>query len=87
MAFDDEGRILALRDRMLLDCGAWNPISLVTSHNTTSHLMGPYKIPNYRMEAKVVVTNKVPNAPYRGAGRPEAVFVMERLIDLIADPT
>ena len=85
VAFDDEGRILALRDRMLLDCGAWNPISLVTSHNTTSHLMGPYKIPNYRMEAKVVVTNKVPNAPYRGAGRPEAVFVMERLIDLIAD--
>ena len=85
VAFDEEGHILALRDRMLLDCGAWNPISLVTSYNTISHLMGPYKIPNYQMESKVVVTNKVPNAPYRGAGRPEAVFVMERLIDLIAD--
>ena len=46
---------------------------------------GPYKIENYALAAQVVATNKVPNAPYRGAGRPEAALVMERLVDLIAN--
>jgi carbon-monoxide dehydrogenase large subunit len=53
-------------------------------YNTAAHLPGPYRIPHFSIEARVAVTNKVPNAPYRGAGRPEAVQVMERLIDLIA---
>ena len=85
VAFDAEGRILALSDKLLVDCGAWNPLGLVTASNTASHMMGPYKIPNYRVEATVVATNKVANAPYRGAGRPEGVMVMERIIDLIAN--
>ncbi len=41
-------------------------------------------MPNYEIAITIVATNKTPNAPYRGAGRPEAAFVMERLIDLIA---
>ena len=52
--------------------------------NTIGHMMGPYRVPHFDASAVVVVTNKGPNAPYRGAGRPEGVFVMERLIDLIA---
>jgi aerobic carbon-monoxide dehydrogenase large subunit len=48
------------------------------------HLTGPYRIENFTAAGKVVVTNKVPNAPYRGAGRPEAAFAMERTIDLVA---
>src|SRR5215510_2306872 len=84
VAFDDTGRILAVRDRFALDCGAWNPIGAGLAYNTAAHLLGPYKVDHYFMEGRVVCTNKVPNAPYRGAGRPEAVFAMERLVDLIA---
>ena len=84
VAFDDDGGILALRDAYIVDCGAWNPIGSGVAYNTAVHLTGPYKIENLAASAKIVVTNKVPNAPYRGAGRPEAAFAMERTIDLIA---
>jgi carbon-monoxide dehydrogenase large subunit len=83
-AFDEQGRISALRDRFLLDNGAYNPMGLTDAYNTAAHLQGPYKIPNLSVTGTCVSTNKVPNAPYRGAGRPEAVFVMERCIDAIA---
>src|SRR3989441_447597 len=83
-AFDEEGRILAFRDRFLLDNGAYNPMGLTDAYNTAAHLQGPYKISNFSVTGTCVSTNKVPNAPYRGAGRPEAVFVMERSIDTIA---
>jgi aerobic carbon-monoxide dehydrogenase large subunit len=84
VGFDDDGRILALRDDYIVDCGAWNPIGSGVAYNTAVHLTGPYKIENLAVSGKIVVTNKVPNAPYRGAGRPEAAFVMERVVDLVA---
>ncbi len=84
MAFDDSGHILAFRDRMIMDCGAWNPVGIAIPYNTASHMPGPYKIEHFAVDARVVVTNKVPNAPYRGAGRPEAAQVMERMMDLVA---
>ena len=84
VAFDGDGRILALKDRFLLDNGAYNPMGLTDAYNTSAHLQGPYRIPNLAVAGTCVATNKVPNAPYRGAGRPEAVFVMERCIDRIA---
>ncbi|HEX7112871.1 MAG TPA: xanthine dehydrogenase family protein molybdopterin-binding subunit [Mizugakiibacter sp.] len=84
IAFDGEGRILALRDRFIVDCGAWNPLGVAVVYNTAAHLPGPYRIPHLDIEARVASTNKVPNAPYRGAGRPEAAQVTERLMDLVA---
>ncbi len=84
IAFDDQGRILAFSDSFVVDCGAWNPLGVAVVYNTAAHLAGPYKIEHFSVEARVAATNKVPNAPYRGAGRPEAVQVMERLMDLIA---
>src|SRR5277367_2050890 len=45
---------------------------------------GPYVVPAYRLETIVVLTNKVPTTPVRGAGRPQAVFAMERLLDRVA---
>ena len=83
-AFDHDGRILGVRDRFLLDNGAYNPMGLTDAYNTAAHLQGPYRIPSLAVTGTCVATNKVPNAPYRGAGRPEAVFVMERCIDRIA---
>src|SRR5438477_5494711 len=84
IGFDDDGHILAIRDDYLVDCGAWNPIGSGVAYNTAVHLTGPYKIENLAASGRIVVTNKVPNAPYRGAGRPEAAFAMERTIDLVA---
>jgi carbon-monoxide dehydrogenase large subunit len=84
VGFDDTGRILALRDSFVVDCGAWNPIGAGIAYNTAAHLPGPYKIGAIAIDARIVATNKTPNAPYRGAGRPEAAFAMERIIDLIA---
>src|SRR6516162_149448 len=84
VGFNDEGRILVLRDRFIVDCGAWNPIGAGVVYNTAVHLPGPYKIDAIAIDARIAATNKVPNAPYRGAGRPEAAFAMERIIDLVA---
>jgi carbon-monoxide dehydrogenase large subunit len=79
-----DGRILALRDRILVDTGAYNPLGLVIPYNTIAHLMGPYRVPGFEATAEGVITTKVPTAPYRGAGRPEAVFAVERSLDLAA---
>jgi carbon-monoxide dehydrogenase large subunit len=79
-----DGLILGLRDRFLLDLGAYNPWGIVQPYNTVAHLLGPYRIRNVAFDGRAVVTNKTPHAPYRGAGRPEAVFVMDRLLDMLA---
>jgi carbon-monoxide dehydrogenase large subunit len=82
--FDDNGKLLAFRDSFIGDCGAWNPIGSGIAYNTAVHIPGPYKFDHFAVHARIVVTNKVANAPYRGAGRPEAAFAMERTMDLIA---
>jgi aerobic carbon-monoxide dehydrogenase large subunit len=84
VGYDGEGRVLALRDRFTVDCGAWNPIGAGVPYNTAAHLTGPYKVEHLTISARTATTNKVPNSAYRGAGRPEAAFVMERVIDLVA---
>jgi len=84
VGFDGEGRILAFRDSFIFDCGAWNPVGAGIVYNTAVHLPGPYKLDTFAVRARIAATNKVPNAPYRGAGRPEAVFATERIMDLVA---
>lgn len=85
VAFNKDGRMVAIKDDFVLDCGAFNPFALTCAYNTAAHLRGMYKIENYEISCKCVLTNKVPNVPYRGAGRPEAVFVMDRVLDMIAE--
>jgi len=84
IGYDGEGRLLAFHDDYTMDCGAYNPLGVSPVFNTAAHLQNQYKVPNFAVRARVAATNKVPNAPYRGAGRPEAVQVMERMMDLIA---
>ncbi|MGH7278367.1 MAG: molybdopterin cofactor-binding domain-containing protein, partial [Candidatus Rokuibacteriota bacterium] len=79
-----DGTILGLRDRIWLDLGAYNVWGVVLPYNTVAHLIGPYRIRDMHVEVKAVVTNKTPNAPYRGAGRPETVFAMDRAVDCLA---
>lgn len=83
-AFDDQGVLLAVRDTFLHDTGAYTPYGIVVPIITACTLPGPYRLKNYYSEFTVLYTNKVPVSPYRGAGRPHAVFVMERIMDRIA---
>jgi carbon-monoxide dehydrogenase large subunit len=84
LALDADGRILGLRDRYLVDGGASNVENLIVPYNTTSHLQGMYRIPSLEAECTVVLTNKAPLSAYRGAGRPEAIFALDRILDRAA---
>ena len=70
--------------RIVKDVGAYHCFSVHEPTNTINHLPSQYKVPAFRAEGFSVVTNKVPSAPYRGAGRPEAILVIERLLDRLA---
>ena len=85
VGFDDSGRILALQNSFLVDSGAYSPVGAGIVGNSIVHMMGPYDIANYETDAKLVLTNRAPNAPYRGAGRPEVAFAMERIVDMVAN--
>ena len=87
VGFDDEGRLLALRDRFVHDTGAYTPRGLVVPLLTASMLTGPYKIPAVESTFVSRYTHRVPVTPYRGAGQPQAVFVIERVLDLVARET
>jgi carbon-monoxide dehydrogenase large subunit len=79
-----DGTMLGVRDRIWLDLGAYNSWGIVLPYNTVAHLLGPHRVPSLHVECRGVVTNKTPNAPYRGAGRPETVFAMDRVVDCLA---
>jgi carbon-monoxide dehydrogenase large subunit len=84
LAASRDGRILGLDVRIVKDVGAYHRYSVNEPTNTINHLPSQYRVPAYRAEGVSVVTNKVGSAPYRGAGRPEAVLVIERLLDRLA---
>jgi carbon-monoxide dehydrogenase large subunit len=79
-----DGTMLGVRDKIWLDLGAYNSWGIVLPYNTVAHLLGPHRVPSLHVECRGVVTNKTPNAPYRGAGRPETVFAMDRIVDCLA---
>jgi carbon-monoxide dehydrogenase large subunit len=79
-----DGAMLAVRDRIWVDLGAYNSWGIVLPYNTVAHLLGPHRVPSLDVECLGVVTTKTPNAPYRGAGRPETVFAMDRIVDRLA---
>ncbi len=84
IALDRQGHILGVRTVFLHDAGAYIPYGLIVPIVAECTLPGPYRIPNYHAEFRAVFTNKTIVSPYRGAGRPHGVFVMERLLDLAA---
>ena len=85
LALMSDGRIVALRARYVSDLGAYLFPSTAVSGLTGSRLLtGCYDIRTVDVEALGATTTTVPTGPYRGAGRPEAAFVIERLVDLAA---
>ncbi|MGH7279168.1 MAG: xanthine dehydrogenase family protein molybdopterin-binding subunit, partial [Candidatus Rokuibacteriota bacterium] len=79
-----DGMIVALETRFTRDHGAYPTLGEAITLNTINHLPGPYRVPAYRAAADNVVTHKTFIAAYRGAGRPEAAFVLDRLLDRAA---
>ncbi|MQA93583.1 MAG: molybdopterin-dependent oxidoreductase [Streptosporangiales bacterium] len=81
LSVDAEGRILAWEDEFLVDVGAGSLWVAGIVANTAIHLAGPYRIPAFHVRGRAAFTNKTLVAQYRGAGRPEACFALERSLD------
>ena len=89
MALDAEGKFLALRVRTLCNMGAYLSTfaPAVPTYLYATLLAGCYTTPVIYAEVKAVFTHTVPVDAYRGAGRPEAAYLLERLMDVIAHDT
>ncbi len=83
LALDQEGRFLALRSSLLSNVGG-QTVSFVPITKSSELAPTVYAIPAAHVRARAVMSNTASTAPYRSAGRPEAMLVMERLIDLAA---
>jgi carbon-monoxide dehydrogenase large subunit len=82
LALDGDGRMLALRARLWADLGAYlYPTTAIPPHTMAMLMTGCYKIPAAEVELVGARTHKVPTGPYRGAGRPDAAYLIERLVD------
>lgn len=84
-AYAADGRLLGLKTRMLADLGAYLAQSTaMIPARTPSLLSGPYRLSALQSQVTGVLTNKAATAPYRGAGRPEAAYILERVMDRAA---
>ncbi|MDP3892366.1 aerobic carbon-monoxide dehydrogenase large subunit [Nocardioides sp.] len=84
VGFDDDGRLLGLSVEFWHDNGAYTPYGLIVPIITSTQLLGPYKPAAYKVVFESLYTNTVIVTPYRGAGRPQGVYAMERTMDAIA---
>ncbi|MDQ2803558.1 MAG: xanthine dehydrogenase family protein molybdopterin-binding subunit [Pseudomonadota bacterium] len=89
MALDADGNFLALRVATLANMGAYLSTfaPFIPTYASATLLAGVYKTPAIYGEVKAVFTNTVPVDAYRGAGRPESAYLLERLVDVIAHDT
>ncbi len=87
LAFDDDGRFIALDADILGDVGAYSIYpwtAALEPVQVAGFMPGPYRIPHFSATVRGVCTPKPPTGPYRGVGRPMAVFALERLVDKAA---
>jgi len=87
LALDAAGHILGVRGTLIHDHGAWTARGLNVPYASGMMLPLMYEIPAYHLDITVAVTNRVPVTPVRGAGQPQATYVMERLLDAGAKAT
>lgn len=84
LALDDQARIRGVRLVMTHDNGAYFPWGIITPYIAVTTVPGPYVVPAMDIDLRIVHTNKSPATPVRGAGRPQGVFAMERILDKAA---
>lgn len=88
VAANNEGRVLGIKARVLVDQGAHTlgPTSAGLEPMTAGQsIVGPYRIDNFSCDSYGLLTNKCPGAAYRGVGTVQGVFVIERMMDMVAD--
>lgn len=83
LALDAQGSFLAMRGSVIANNGAY-PVSFGPLHKGVEIMTSIYHVPSVHIRARAALTNTAPTRPYRSSGRPEVMFVMERLIDLAA---
>ncbi len=85
LGLDGRGRILAVRASILADLGAYLlPTTAIPPHTTAMLMTGCYDVPAAAVSVRGARTDKVPTGPYRGAGRPEAAYLLELTVDRAA---
>ncbi|MGN6869500.1 MAG: xanthine dehydrogenase family protein molybdopterin-binding subunit [Solirubrobacteraceae bacterium] len=85
LVLDASGRILAVKAEIVADLGAYLlPTTAVPPHTTAMLMTGCYDVPAAAVSVRGARTDKVPTGPYRGAGRPEAAYFLERTVDRAA---
>ena len=89
LALDADGRFLAFRARTKVGIGAYASTyaAIIATNNTKNCLSSVYRIPAIHIGVNMVLTNAAPLGPYRGAGRPEAIYLVESLIERAARET
>jgi carbon-monoxide dehydrogenase large subunit len=84
IAADSDGRIRGIRGSMIHDHGAYTARGVNVAFEAMQAMTMAYNVPACALKVTLAVTNKVPVTPVRGAGQPQGVFAMERLLDRIA---
>ena len=84
IAVSEDARILGIRGTLIQEHGAYTARGVNVSYGSATAVSLPYVVPAYKLDIKEALTNKTPVTPVRGAGQPEGVFVMERLLDRVA---
>lgn len=84
-AADNDGHLIGVETNVYLDSGAYQTLSPAVLWRSLAHATGPYSIPNVRIVAKSVATNKVPNGAFRGFGSPQVIFPYESQLELLAE--
>jgi len=82
---DDEGRLMAVRARIVGDTGAYASVGDKVLERAAGHACSAYKVPNVDVEAKAVYTNNPPSGAMRGFGVNQSNFAMEGVLDLLSD--
>jgi CO/xanthine dehydrogenase Mo-binding subunit len=80
-----EGKIVAAEVRMFADGGAYKFTTSIVTSNAVLNALGPYEIPNVKVDAYDVYTNNVPRGAFRGFGGPQAVYCAEQMVNKLAE--
>ena len=82
---DSEGRLVAVRARIVGDTGAYASVGAKVLERAAGHACGAYRVPNVDVEARTVYTNNPPAGAFRGFGVPQVTFAMDGLLDRLAE--
>ena len=80
-----DGKIVAAQVKMLADGGAYKFTTSIVVSNAVINALGPYEIPNVKVDAYDIYTNNVPRGAFRGFGGPQAVYCAEQMVNKLAD--